>query len=54
VALNYKTVRHHLDVLEKNELVVTTGQRYGKMYFISPMLERQWSVLEECQDHQGT
>jgi len=47
LALNYKTVRHHLDVLEKNELVVTTGQRYGKMYFISPMLERQWSDLEE-------
>jgi DNA-binding transcriptional ArsR family regulator len=47
VGLNYKTVRHHLDVLEKNELVVTTGQRYGKMYFISPMLERQWSDFEE-------
>lgn len=47
LALNYKTVRHHLDVLEKNDLVVTTGQRYGKMYFISPMLERQWSDLEE-------
>ena len=47
VGLNYKTVRHHLDVLERNEMVVTVGQRYGKMYFISPLLEREWAEFEQ-------
>jgi DNA-binding transcriptional ArsR family regulator len=47
LGLNYKTVRHHLDVLERNELIVTAGKRYGKMFFLSPMVEREWSELEE-------
>ena len=46
VGLNYKTVRHHLDVLEKNELVVPVGKRYGKMFFISPLMEREWDEFE--------
>ena len=46
VGLNYKTVRHHLDVLEKNELVIPVGKRYGKMYFISPLMEREWEEFE--------
>ena len=46
VGLNYKTVRHHLDVLEKNELVVPVGKRYGKMFFISPLMEREWEEFE--------
>jgi DNA-binding transcriptional ArsR family regulator len=47
LGLNYKTVRHHLDVLEKNELIISVGKRYGKMYFISPMLEREWTEFED-------
>ncbi len=46
VGLNYKTVRHHLDVLEKNELVIPVGKRYGKMFFLSPMMEREWDEFE--------
>ena len=46
VGLNYKTVRHHLDVLEKNELVIPVGKRYGKMFFLSPLMEREWEEFE--------
>jgi DNA-binding transcriptional ArsR family regulator len=46
LGLNYKTVRHHLDVLERNELIMTSGDRYGKVFFISPLLEREWAELE--------
>jgi DNA-binding transcriptional ArsR family regulator len=46
VGLNYKTVRHHLDVLERNELVVAVGRKYGRMFFISPLLEREWAEFE--------
>lgn len=33
--LNYKTVRHHLKVLEENKIVTTEGKKYGELYFLS-------------------
>jgi len=38
--LDFKTVQHHLKVLEKNKLVVYKGGGgFAKIYFPSPMLE---------------
>ena len=37
--LDYKTVRHHIKVLEDNNVVTTSGENYGIMYFISPPIE---------------
>ena len=45
--LDYTTVRHHLGVLEKNHLVQTEGERYGKLYFVSDVMEANWPKLEE-------
>lgn len=45
--LDYTTVRHHLGVLERNHLVVTEGDRYGKLYFLSEAMEADWQKLEE-------
>lgn len=36
---DYKTVKHHLEVLKKNKLIVTEGDKYGVIYFPSQMLE---------------
>ena len=33
--LNYKTVRHHLDMLEEHDIVLTYGDTYGEMYFLT-------------------
>ncbi len=44
--LDYTTVRHHLRVMEKNGLVTTTGDRYGKLYFLSNSMESHWNVFE--------
>ena len=33
--LDYKTVRHHLDVLKKHHVITATGEDYGTMYFLS-------------------
>src|SRR5947199_360872 len=46
LALDYKTVRHHLRVLGKNGLVTTAGERYGQVYFLSPSIESRWAVFE--------
>jgi len=45
--LDYKTVRHHLKVLERNNLVVATGSGYGKLYFPSDLLEKHRDFFEE-------
>lgn len=45
--LDYRTVRHHLEVLEDNDLITSTGNRYGKMYFVSQRLEESMDVFEE-------
>ena len=45
--LDYKTVRHHLDVLEKNNLLTHTGSSYGKMYFLSELIEKNIHYFNE-------
>jgi DNA-binding transcriptional ArsR family regulator len=36
--LDYKTVEHHVRLLEKNLIIEPMGPGYGKMYFISDLL----------------
>jgi len=45
--LDYNAIQHHIEVLRKNSLVVTSGERYGMTYFLSPWLESHFSVFEE-------
>lgn len=44
--LDYTTVRHHLRVLEQNRLIVTEGNSYGKLYFVSDSMEAHWQSLQ--------
>lgn len=40
LALDYKTVRHHLDVLRENECVMLLGDGgYAALYTLSPRLQ---------------
>ena len=43
--LDYKTVKHHLDLLEKNGLVKRLGLRYGDVYFIEDNAYKHWDEL---------
>ena len=45
--LDYKTVRHHLTVLEKNRLISSIGDKYGATYFLSQMMEENYALFEE-------
>lgn len=40
--MDYKTVRHHLNVLKKNHLILEVGEGYGSIYFPSPDLEQNY------------
>jgi DNA-binding transcriptional ArsR family regulator len=52
--LDYTTIRHHLGVLEKNHLVLTEGEKYGKLYFLSEMMEGNWAKLQEIKARTST
>ncbi|MCL5876309.1 MAG: winged helix-turn-helix domain-containing protein [Candidatus Bathyarchaeota archaeon] len=45
--MDYKTMRHHLEVLEKNKMLTSVGDRYGATYFLSQMLEDNYAQFEE-------
>ena len=45
--MDYKTMRHHLEVLEKNKIITSMGDRYGATYFLSQMMEDNFSEFEE-------
>lgn len=39
MSMDYKTIRHHLDVLIKNGVITIEGEKYGAMYFLSKTME---------------
>ena len=43
--LDYKTIKHSIDVLEKNNLIVRQGEGYGDMFFPSEMLTSNLPTL---------
>ncbi len=54
LALDYRTIRHHLDLLTKNGLITSMGEAYGTMYFLSHELEDNYTVFEEIWTKMGT
>jgi DNA-binding transcriptional ArsR family regulator len=47
LGMDYRTIRHHIEVLEKNRIITAAGEGYGKTYFLSPMMEENYTVFEE-------
>jgi len=45
--MDYKTMRHHLEVLEKNKIITSVGDRYGATYFLSQVMEDNYSEFDE-------
>ena len=47
LGIDYKSVQHHIGVLEKNNMVTKTGEKYGVLYFISNYLEANINAFNE-------
>jgi len=45
--LNYRTIKHHIDVLRENGLLVpSSSSGYGEVYFLSPELEQNYEMFK--------
>ena len=45
--LDYKTVRHHLKILQDNGVIESAGDKYGVVYFLSAHMEREYEIFED-------
>lgn len=46
--LNYKTVRHHIKILEENNVITSSGKKkYGEMYFLSDKMEENYDTFKD-------
>ena len=48
--LDYKTVRHHLDVLTENDVVSKSGDDYGAVYLPTDRVSNYWDTVEQIVD----
>jgi DNA-binding transcriptional ArsR family regulator len=44
--LDYKTVRHHLSVLEEATAVTSTDDDYGSVYVPTERMRQEWELLD--------
>ena len=47
LSLDYKTVRHHLDMMLKHRLIINTGNGYGAIYSLSEELQANMHVFDD-------
>ena len=46
--LDYKTIRHHLEVLEKNNIITAVNKgNYGAVYFLSEIMKSNLETFNE-------
>jgi DNA-binding transcriptional ArsR family regulator len=45
--LDYKTVRHHLDVLMEHDILTNSGDDYGAVYLPTDRVRANWDTVEK-------
>jgi predicted transcriptional regulator len=48
--LDYKAIQHHVKVLEKNNMIIKIGEKYGAIFCLSDFLEVNIGALDEAID----
>jgi predicted transcriptional regulator len=47
LALDYKTIQHHIKILEENGVIVPSSKgTYGAIYFLTPYAEKHYEVMK--------
>lgn len=53
LGLEYRSIQHHIEVLKKNSLITSEGERYGLTYFLTPWVESHYGIFEEIVNKLG-
>lgn len=51
--LDYSTIRHHIEVMEKNGMVTSLGDGYGMVYLLTDDMLENYSFFEEIWEKIG-
>jgi len=52
--VDYKTIQHHLKVLMENRILTTSEEKkYGSVYFLSPLVEKNVHIIDEIRAKLG-
>lgn len=51
--LDYKTIQHHIELMEKHNVITAMGEGYGKNYFLTEQMEENMDKLEEIKQKAG-
>lgn len=49
--LDYKTIRHHIKILEENNIIKPTGDTYSRLYFLTQNMEENYGIFQEIWDN---
>ncbi len=47
LSMDYKAIKHHLDVLENNNIIEKFDANYGATYYLSALFEENQNVFDE-------
>ena len=50
LGMDYTTIRHHLDVLQENNVVRSSGDEYAAVYLFTERATANWETVEEVLD----
>jgi len=53
LSLDYKTIRHHLDVLVEHKILIPQGNGYGTVFFVSDDIENNFQDFEDIWERIG-
>ncbi|MEM1507602.1 MAG: winged helix-turn-helix domain-containing protein [Candidatus Bathyarchaeia archaeon] len=51
--VDYRTIRHHLEILEKNKIISSAGEKYAVTYFLTTLMEENYTIFEEIWEKIG-
>jgi DNA-binding transcriptional ArsR family regulator len=51
--LDYSTIRHHIEVMQKNNLVTSLGDGYGMVYLLTEDMLENYEFFEEIWEKIG-
>lgn len=50
LGMDYTTIRHHLRVLEENNVVTASSDDYGAVYLLTDQVRANWDTVEAILD----